>query len=347
MIEFYCKNCGQKISAPKVLTGKSRQCPKCKNTVVVPDAKSAETAPKLDVPQKPQIGLKYSDFEMTLLNVREQYEIKDLAANQSDASVEAADDKQEKGNKLREDEYAEERSFPWFIDISLYPFSLPGLIHILIFAGVPTFMDIVQNILPIMCMCLFSVVRLVVNGLLFLYFFWYFAECIRDSADGWVRAPQGMGALPDLSDMFRQTVNTIGCLTFLLWPFGIYVLFTGRIDIITWLLLIPAIFFYPIGFLSVVLHDSVSGLDPRVLFRSIRNTLLPYLGLVLLFIFVVWLTGMIYIKVADTIFWGFVLRFGIFYAAFVLAHLTGRFYWRYREKLKWNLKSGLEQRSYD
>ena len=347
MIEFYCENCGQKISAPNIFTGESRQCPRCKNNVIVPDAKSAESATKPDIPTKPQIGSKYSDFELTLLNVREEYEIKNRMKSQSDDSEKTAENKKEREEKSKKAQYAEERTFPWIIDIFLYPFSLSGLIHLIIFAGVLTFMNIVKSILPLMWMCFFSLVHLVVRCLLFLYFFWYFAECIRDSADGWVRAPQGMGALPDLSDMFRQAVNTIGCLTFFLMPFGIYILHVGRIDIIALLLLIPAIFFYPIGFLSVVLHDSVSGLDPRVLFRSIRNTVLPYLGLVLLFVFIVWLTGTIFIVVTFTIFLGFVLRFVMFYAAFIFAHLTGRFYWRYREKLKWNLLSDQEQRTYD
>ncbi len=347
MIEFYCENCGQKISAPKIMTGKSRQCPRCKNTVVVPDAQSAETAPKPNIPTKPQIGSKYSDFELTLLNIREQYKIKDLAASPADDSEETAGDKKQQEQKQKEAEHAEKRSFPWFIDIFLYPFSLPGLIHLVIFAGVLTIMNILINILPVMCMCFFSVVHLVVRGLLFLYFFWYFSECIRDSADGWVRAPRGMGSLPDLSDMFRQTVNTIGCLTFFLMPFGICVLFVGRIDLIAWLLLIAAIFFYPIGFLSVVLFDSVSGLNPRVLLRSIRKTFLLYIGLVLLFVFFARLTGMIFMEIQTSLFLEFILLFIIFYAAFILAHLTGRFYWRYREKLKWNLQSDQEQRTYD
>ena len=339
MIEFYCENCGQKIGAPNILTGESRQCPRCKNKVIVPDAQSAESATKPDVPTKPQISLKYSDYELTLLNVREKYEIKNRTAGQTDVSEEVTDDKKEQEDKPKETEYAEERRLPWFIDIFLYPISLPGLKHLAIFASVPTLMVIFTYFLPGMLMCLFSLIHMVVNCLLFLYIFWYLAECIRDSADGWVRAPQGMGAIPDLSDMFRQMINTIGCLAFFLLPIVIYILFTGRIDIITWLLLVVAIFFYPICFLSVVLHDSVSGLNPRVLLCSIRDTFWPYMGLVLLFVLFAGLVRVIYMELQLSIFWGFVLRFVMFYAAFILAHLTGRFYWRYKEKLKWDLKS--------
>jgi len=79
MIEFYCENCGQKIGAPDTLAGESRQCPRCKNKVIVPDAQTAESSQKPDVPAKPQVSLKYSDYELTLLNVREQNEIKNKA----------------------------------------------------------------------------------------------------------------------------------------------------------------------------------------------------------------------------------------------------------------------------
>jgi hypothetical protein len=338
MIEFYCKNCGQRISAPGSFTGKKCQCPKCKNTVIVPETSSTEPASEPSIPTKPPVSMKYSDYELTLLNVQEQRALKDLTLSQSEDSEQTSDEKKQE-EKHEQAEQAQERRFPWFIDIFLYPLSLPGLKHLAIFAGVPTLMVIVTYILPGVLIYLFSFVCLAVNVLLFLYFFWYLAECIRDSADGWVRAPQGMGSLPDLSDMFGQMINIIGCLAFFLIPIIFYILISGRIDVIVWLLLIAAMFFYPISFLSVVLHDSVSSLNPRILLRSIRDTFWPYLGLVLMFILLAGLMRVIYIESELSIFWDFVIWFAMFYASFILAHLTGRFYWRYKEKLKWDFKS--------
>jgi DNA-directed RNA polymerase subunit RPC12/RpoP len=335
MIEFYCENCGQKIGAPDILQGESRQCPRCKNKVIVPDAQTAESSPKPDVPAKPQVSLKYSDYELTLLNVREQSEIKNKATEQDDDSEKTADEK----GKTKEIQYAEERKLPWFIDIFLYPLSLSGLKHLAVFIGVPALMIVLSFFIPAILMFLFIIISIVVNLLLFIYMFWYFAECIRDSADGWVRAPQGMGALPDFSDMFGQMIHTLGCFIFFLMPTTLYILSTKRVDIIAWMLLIAAIFFYPISFLSVILHDSVSGLDPRVLLRSVRNTFWPYMGLILLFVLFAGMIRIIFLELQTSIFWGFVLQFVVFYAAFILAHLTGRFYWRYKEKLKWDLKS--------
>jgi hypothetical protein len=337
MIEFYCENCGQKISAPARLTGKKCQCPKCKNTVIVPEISNTGPVSEPSIPTKPSVSLKYSDYELTLLNVQEQRALKDLASSQSEEPVDNKKEQQE--NKPNEAQSAEDRKLPWFIDIFLYPLSLPGLKHLLIFAGIPTLMVVVIYFLPTILIYLLSFVCLAVNVLLFLYLFWYLAECIRDSADGWVRAPRGMGSIPDLSDMLSQMIYTIGCFIFFLLPTVFYVLFTGRIDVIAWLLMIAAMFFYPISFLSIILHDSVSGLDPRVLLRSIRNTFWPYFGLVLLFVLFAGLVRIIFLELQISIFLNFVLRFVVFYMAFILAHLTGRFYWRYKDRLKWDFES--------
>lgn len=335
MIEFYCENCGRKISAPDTLVGESRQCPRCKNKVVVPDAQTAESADKPDVPAGPQVSLKYSDYELTLLNIHEQNEIKNISAEQDKDSEEIANENDEP----KEVHYAEQRKLPWFIDIFLYPLSPSGLKHLAIFIGVPALMFALSYIIPGALEYIFTFLYIVVNLLIFIYLFWYCAECIRDSADGWVRAPEGMGTLPDLPDMLSQMAHTIGCFFFFLMPTVLYILFARQVDVISCLLMIAAIFFYPISFLSIILHDSVSGLNPRILLCSIRDTFWPYLGLVLLFVLFAWMVGIFFLELKPSIFWGFIFLFVVCYAAFILAHLTGRFYWRYKEKLKWDLES--------
>ena len=347
MIEFYCEYCGQKISAPKVHSGKKFRCPKCRNSVDVPQAGSTGPAADQSNGVESQNALKYSNYDLTLLNIREKVEIRNLADSQSDVSEESGGVKQDSGEKKKQVENAAKRKFPWLIDIFLYPFSSPGLKNLAIFVGLPPLMFVLLFILPGMLVCLFSIARLVVNCLIILYMFWYFAECIRDSADGWVRAPQGMGALPDMSDLLRQMMHAIGCLMFFLVPAVIYIGITGRIDNYFLLLLGIAVFFYPIGFLSVILFDSVSGFNPRVLARSIYNTFFPYLGLIFLYVFFAWLIWRMLLVGQDSILRIFVMRFVVFYTAFIVAHLTGRFYWRYREKLQWNLESQQEQQSYD
>jgi hypothetical protein len=176
----------------------------------------------------------------------------------------------------------------------------------------------------------------VVYVLVFLYLYWYLAECIRDSSDGWVRAPSGMGGLPELTDMITQMVNIIGCLTFYLLPATIFIIIAGLTNIIAWLLIIAALFFYPMGLLSVVLFNSVSGLDPRVLINSIRDIFWPYLGLVILFTIIILLV-FVYMAAQVQPFWKMIFLLFMIYFAFILAHLAGRFYFKYKDKLKWKI----------
>jgi hypothetical protein len=347
MIDFYCKNCGRKISAPKIYSGKKLRCPKCRNSVEVPQAGSEDSAPEQSSVIESPTNLRYSNFDLTLLNIREKVEIRNLEDSQSEISKEAGDIKRDSGEKKGQSEGAAERKFPWLIDIFLYPFSLPGLKNLAIFVCLPPLMFVLLLVLPNILVYLLSVISLVVNCLIILYMFWYFAECIRDSADGWVRAPQGMGALPDMSDLLRQMVHAIGCLMFFLLPAMLYIGVVGRIDIYFMLLLGVAIFFYPIAFLSVILFDSVSGFNPRVLVRSIYNTFVPYLGLVLLYVFLAWLVWRMLSLGQDSILWILVMRFVLFYTVFIVAHITGRFYWRYSDRLQWDFESQKEQQSCD
>ncbi|MGD8787719.1 MAG: hypothetical protein PVJ60_09870, partial [Phycisphaerales bacterium] len=167
--------------------------------------------------------------------------------------------------------------------------------------------------------------------------YWYIAECVRDSAGGWVRAPQGFGGLPAMSDMFEQTMNTMGCLLAFFGPFVFYMLTARQANVIFWLLLIFAVLFFPMGLLSVVMHDSARGLSPGLLINSIRKTFWPYLGLILILVIPLILIGLIAIEVSDSLIAGFIFSAVIIYMALIGAHLLGRFYWRYQDKLDWEV----------
>ena len=238
---------------------------------------------------------------------------------------------------IEEPQLAVKRKLPCFIDIFLYPLTFSGLTNLAIFIGVPLLIDFLWKILIIQLACLFQLVSLVVEIVVFLYMYWYFAECIRDSAGGGLRAPEAFVNSPTIGDMFLQTVNIIGCLVVFFAPFVLYVLFARRADIIFWLLLAYAVFVYPMALLAIVVFDSVSALKPRLLFRSISNTFFPYTGLVLLFVAAVLLIGVLRQRVQGPGYLAFILRCASIYLAFVAAHLLGRFYWRHEEKLNWEV----------
>jgi len=320
-INFHCSNCGRKISAPKARSGERLKCPLCKQAVVVPV-------------QDTKIEDKHSTDELTFLNISELEEIRKRQAAEMDYLQEARN--QEKDQEPEEAEPEEQRRFPWFIDIFLYPFSLPGLKHLALFTGFPLLVFVFGMITPIQFSCFFNFVIFMVSITIFLYMYWYLAECIRDSADGWVRAPEGVGSLPDFTDMIMQAVNIIGCLLFFLLPAGIYIFYVREINFIAWLLIIPALFFYPIGLLSVVLYDSVSGLNPKTLIHSVYSTFWSYVGLVLLFIVMFFLI-LVYRETQIGLLWKIVFRSIMIYLTFILAHLTGRFYLQNKDKLKWDL----------
>jgi len=44
-IEFQCKHCGKQIEAPAKLAGKRGKCPKCRNTVVIPESEPEDDGP--------------------------------------------------------------------------------------------------------------------------------------------------------------------------------------------------------------------------------------------------------------------------------------------------------------
>lgn len=320
-INFHCSNCGRKISAPKARSGERLKCPLCKEAVVVPV-------------QDTKIENKHSTDELTFLNIGELEEIRKRQAAEMDYLQEARD--KEKNQEPEETELEEQRRFPWFIDIFLYPFSVSGLRHLVLFIGLPLLVFLFGMITPIQFSHLFNFVAFIVSITIFLYMYWYLAECIRDSADGWVRAPEGLGSLPDFADLIMQAVNIIGCLLFFLLPAGIYIIFVREVNLVAWLLIIPALFFYPIGLLSVVLYDSVSGIRPGILIRSVYSTFCSYVGLVLLFVMMFYFV-LVYIETRVGLLWKIVFRSFIIYFAFILAHLTGRYYLKNKDKLKWDL----------
>jgi len=333
-IRFYCNNCGYKSTVSEGYAGKTIRCPKCYYIISIPKIKSTGTTGQSS-PGKPKTPSQSSDYDLTLLDISEKEKIQN---QQTSISEEAAEYEQELEEDSQEEiELVDERRLPWLIDIFLYPFSVPGLKSLAIFIGAPLLINILGTILPIQLSCLFGLVTIVINIFIFFYIYWYFVECVRDSADGGVRAPEGLGATPGFMGMFWQTVNVIGCLAIFLTPFVLYMLFAKRADIIFWLLLISAVFLLPMGLLAVIMFDSAIGLNPRLLVRSISSTFVPYCGLVLLFVTPVVVIGMLHAEVRESQLWSFIIRSVVTYLVLVGAHILGRFYWRYQEKLNWEV----------
>ena len=326
-VRFNCENCGYKSTVSEHYSGKNIRCPNCYYIIFIEKSESSGTT---------QTSTKYSAYDSSLLNVQEQNILKHQQMREYIAAEQAYEEEDEE-ELSEEPDPATQRKIPWFIDIFLYPFNKPGLKHLALFILVPPLFEILARYLPSILGFLVLVAGSIAYLLLFLYLYWYLAECIRESASGWIRAPQGFGGLPTLRDMFSQVVNIIGCLAVFFAPFVFYMLFAQKAGIIFWLLLIYAVSLYPMALLAVTLFDSGRGFNFPLIFKSISNTFFPYIGLVLFLVLTVVLISQIPSEAIDSPVWNYILRGIIIYAALIGAHLLGRFHWKYHHKLNWNV----------
>ncbi len=366
IIKFHCKNCGQKISVPQIHAGKKGKCPKCKHPVVVP--KQAEHASpdkssrlvsfacsmcdeEIKVPESsrgkliecPHCGcyVKVLSEEIKAEKTTTPVE-KHIEDDVSDMSLE---ERQKLDGKMRVDEpeHAEERKLPWLVDIFLYPTSASGMIHIAIFVIAPILIGLLSRFVFSYARHYGDMLSLILYLLLIGYMFFYFGECIRDSAAGGLRAPETLANAPGTSDLFEQFVNLFACYAFFLGPVTFYRGYIHFTDTqmntaIYWPLLAYGVFFFPMGILAVVMFNSANGLNPILLICSIASTFFQYCGLVIFF------SGLYVLRILTFSVgqrWG-ILANGIsnivlIWLLIVTAHLLGRFYWRYQDKLNWEV----------
>lgn len=245
----------------------------------------------------------------------------------------------------RQPEHSGVRRFVWPLDILLYPANSPGLMVLGLLTGIPLLLEVIRRFAPVLGYI--GLAFFIGSFILGLYAAWFFAECVYDSARGGTRAPAFVGA--GLGEMWSRVFYLLIVYIVYLMPAVLYrIVISGldvsgaKFEIIFWALAAYALLFFPIGLLAMVVNDSISALNPFFLLGSIFRTLLPYAGLLLLFAALgaacwllaqgggesdqlrpLWLEA---VGIAATT-----------YAAFVVAHILGRFYWRNREQLDWGL----------
>ncbi len=338
-IRFRCKNCGQKIRIPKIHAGKKGKCPKCRNIVIVPQTGDTTPLASQTKPNGIEAGSKDDLLDPLLFDIPQKNRVVSQSVNQEKTPDETLEDLQKleerMGIEKAEPEPVAERKLPWPIDIFLYPISIPGLINLAIITGAPLLVGIAAKLLGPFALAL-AIPGLIINIVIGLYMYWYFAECIRDSAMGGLRAPETLAASPDLGDLFSQTLNIVGCLILFLGPVMFYSFFTQKTDTIFWILLGYGIFFFPMGLLAVIMFDSGSAFSPVLLIGSISSVFFQYCGLVLLFCGVALIAKSV-LDMQQSQILGAILHCVRIYLAMVAAHLLGRFYWKYQEKLNWEV----------
>jgi len=343
MICFSCENCGQKLKIADIFAGKKVRCPKCKNAITVPEAPPPKPAQARKVSKTDS---KITGYDLTLLDAPDD-RVQTQVTSRSLNSVPQNETELEQESTTEETEIPGERTLPWIIDIFLYPISKPGLIMLGLIIIVPLFIKILGKTLSyaalgfpplLIAAAIVAIGGIFIRVILYMYFYWYFCECIRDSASGWSRAPETIGDAPGLGDMLLQLLRTLACLAVFFVPVIIRFQYTRTIDSVFWFLLGYAVFFFPMGLLAVVMFDSVSGLNPVLLIGSILSTFLRYCGLILILVFG---AAVLILKAAPNTqgapVLAFLLRCTCIYLVLVGAHLLGRFYWRYQKNLNWEV----------
>jgi len=330
MIRFQCPHCDGRLQVPDTHAGTEGRCPRCKKTVTAPSVPSSERPILPDAtPEAATAPPKALDRQLLDLPAA-------LAADDDSPAA-----------RLREKEAlarlgftplpecAGERQFPWPIDVLLYPANTAGLTTLAIVVGIPFLLTVVNRLLG----SFLSGAAFVIHLLIGLYGGWYLVECIYDSAHGGTRAPPGFDA-GGLADMKSRMINVVGVFVVFAWPPGIYHIWTHQTDTVFWVLVAWGIVLFPMGLIAMAMLDSSEALNPLLLLGSIRRTFLPYLGLLLPIASLVGLAWLLphgpahqppplWLQAIEQTLGG--------YAVLVIAHIFGRFYWRYRERLDWGL----------
>jgi len=114
IIKFSCENCGQKFSVHKNNTGKKGKCPKCKNIITIPKAKTQSPSINQSEHGADEVSSNSPDL-MAILQKNEE-----LAVSPPDTSESSTEYEQESEEEDAEEATISER-LPWFINIFLYP----------------------------------------------------------------------------------------------------------------------------------------------------------------------------------------------------------------------------------
>jgi hypothetical protein len=328
--------------------GRKGRCPKCKNAILIPDSQKVADlltpAPEADS-QQPR---EQPHYNLTFLDKPQKSEPPPEPPPQLSGSDTAEQDQYMllRGYARPEPDTPPQRKLPWIIDIFLYPANTPGLIIMVIAVALPFVLHALTKFLAIFTMTfppgivflvLLLIIRSLLGVMLFCYLWWYFSECVRDSALGGLRAPETAGNTPGLWELVCIVGRVIACIAVAAIPVIAYLIYTRRIDGTFWILYGCGAFLFPMAWLAVIMFDSLTALNPILIIASILSTLFRYLALAVFFYLPAFVIPfLIYVLPRNWVMDHFLKLVGI-YLSMVASHLLGRFHFRAREKLNWEI----------
>lgn len=345
-MRFRCQHCGRELRAAATHAGKRARCPQCKKIVTVPAAPTERTVAKARPAAHAGSTLKPTLQDSLLFDAPSAA----TPAAPPAAEPQSAEEAYQRlrglhGGRLMEAEEVPQRRHPWFVDIFLYPMNKSGLTILAVSAGIPLLLRALLRLTMIFCAVfapalIFWVLLIMLHwaalALFVLYMNWYVCECIRDSATGGIRAADTTATTPGFTEILWQSLAVMITAGACMVPAILYLGRTQSFDKIFWALYAFGGFLFPMALLSVVMHESLRGLNPVLLTRSALKTLVPYSALVLFgyILFVSIPMAARYLLHAWVL--QYVFLFAAFYQLLILAHLIGRFYWRHEERLYWD-----------
>ncbi len=324
-MEFHCTTCGHKLTVPDTQVGKQGRCPRCREVLTIPGPSTKPERVPLDG---------------RLLDLPEPAE-----EDQTETSYE--DLRAAFGGRILEPEEIPERKYPWIVDIFLYPLNTAALTILLICVGGPFFLRVVSKFCLVMMtqvqmMLIPWLVSMMIHWAAFivlvLYLIWYVFQAMRDSARGGIRAPNTGALTPGFAELFWEFFRLFVAALYCMAPALLYLIYGGSIDTIFWTLYGIGGFVFPMALLAVAMYESLRGLNPFLLLRSVARTFFPYFVLVPLCYVLCVVFPLAFYFVFDTALWhwAYILLGVAFYLLLIMAHLLGRFHFKYDEQLYWD-----------
>jgi hypothetical protein len=340
MIKLRCHNCNQKIGVKESNIAKKLRCPKCKAILTLPKASNSHSPENLSSTHPGEsdgTGLDPQMFDVPRISETSSLKTETPSISPEPALAPDEPPPMTVMNTFEpQSEPLPTRKFPWLIDIFLYPISTPGLTALAIIVLIPVFIALTAKALGRLSFII-AIGTFPIRILIGLYIFWYLCQCIRESALGGIRAPDILVEAPGLGEMYSQFLNIAACWACFIAPAFIYKVYTNDTGPIFWGLIAYAVIFFPMALLAVLMFGSFTGLNPLLLIPSIFSTFFQYLALIGFVGALVTAYAAVAQAVKGKVILEFIAAVSLVYLLMIIAHLIGRFFWKYKEKLNWEV----------
>ncbi|MFH1370121.1 MAG: hypothetical protein ABII09_02380 [Planctomycetota bacterium] len=341
VIRFNCTFCRQQIRVPSIHAGKKVKCPKCKNVVIIPQTSPTSHPSQENEPIRLKRDGEPSPGPVQPIHTPPQQ----WHRIGPEPSANIAED-------VDTFKQSPEQEPATILNVFTFPFSLAGVLHFILFWFGPFLLGLAGRILAGAC-CYGQVLVIGLYFALLGYFFYYLSSCIVAAAKDERFAPDvSFENTPGFFDLLGRALLVFGCTLACFGPMILYVffayiwpairnrsrdeLFALRTDPWYWILYGLGVFFLPMFLLAAALFDSIAALNPLLIIASVAGTFLSYCGLALLFCVIGLLmnfVGQLQPGGLSLLAWGFDV-----YLMFIAAYILGRFFRRYENNLKWEVK---------